>query len=85
MGRHVGARGRYVARFGSRHPHCWPHAVSADLRADAKAAQDRLGWASPTDHQEVTYATVDLARIVVTMAQRIQMLEDQVLALRRAS
>jgi hypothetical protein len=41
------------------------------LRRKAQNAQDRLGWADWNNHEEVTCATVDLARIVTELSQLV--------------
>lgn len=45
----------------------------------ARDAQDRLGWADPADHREVTYATVDLARVVTDLARELRSLAREAL------
>lgn len=54
------------------------HAPVPALRVRAMEVQDRLGWADPADHQVVTYATVDLARLVVELAAEVEALRAQV-------
>ncbi len=44
----------------------------------AQEAQDRLGWADPQDHAEVTHATVDLARVVNDLTRELRTLAREV-------
>lgn len=51
-----------------------PSERAQGLYRRAKEAQDRLGWADPKDHMEVTHATVDLARVVTDLARELRQL-----------
>lgn len=51
-----------------------PHERAQGFARRAQEAQDRLGWADPEDHMEVTHATVDLARVVSDVARELRSL-----------
>ena len=55
----------------------------APLRERAKAAQDELGWTDYTDPSRMAHGTVELARIVVELAQRVEQLEAKAAQLAR--
>lgn len=55
-------------------PPSTPTERAQNLARRAQDAQDRLGWANPDDHMEVTHATVDLARVVTDLARELRAL-----------